>query len=116
MLTVEEICDFETPWLYCEDYVEIERLKKYPHDEIIYHIKQSDKSNLLTGVDYSDSGSALIIDISPSGHEFLANIRSDTVWCNVKEVSSKIGLKSLKAITQIAAGIVTQIIQHQLGY
>lgn len=54
-------------------------------------------------------------DITFYGHQFIANIHSDTVWKDVKAVSRKIGSQSINALSQIASGIITTIIKSQLG-
>ena len=100
LLTIEENCDFETPWEYQEDSPDSKFLSNYNHEEIVYHIKQAEKSDLIDGVDYFESGSNIYIsDLTPKGHEFLANIRNDTVW---KKVLSKASNASLPIILEVA--------------
>ncbi len=116
LLTAEEICEFDTPWKHDKEQSIGERLEKYPYDEILYHLHQAGKSGLLENVHiYDDMGAFFVNDVSPSGHEFLANIRSDTIWNSVKAISSKVGSKSLDSITLIASNVITQIIKSQLG-
>lgn len=50
-----------------------------------------------------------------SGHEFIANIRKDTVWAGVKDIAIKIGATSLSGLSQIAANVVTELIKAQFG-
>lgn len=38
LFTVEEECDFETPWEYQEDSPPPKFLADYTHKEIVYHI------------------------------------------------------------------------------
>lgn len=79
-------------------------------------MSQSERSGLIEGVKFYDgSKSFWVADLSPSGHEFLANIQSDTLWNNVKNISSKVGSKSLNTMIQIASAVVTEIIKSQLG-
>ena len=100
LLTVEKNCDFETPWEYQEDSSDSEFLSNYSHEEIVYHISQAEKSDLIDGVDYFECGSDIYIsDLTPKGHEFLANIRNDTVW---KKVLSKASGASLPIIIEVA--------------
>lgn len=56
-----------------------------------------------------------IIALSYNGHQFLENIRSDTIWKHVINIVSKIGISSLPAITQISSGVVTALIKAELG-
>lgn len=54
-------------------------------------------------------------DITFLGHQFIADIKSDSVWDNVKEISKKVGSSSLSSLTQIATGVATSLIKSQLG-
>lgn len=100
LLTVEEECDFETPWEYQEDSPPPKFLADYTHKEIVYHINQAQKSNPICGVEYFECGSDIYIsDLTPKGHEFLSNIRNDTVW---KKVLSKASGASLPIILEVA--------------
>ncbi len=95
---------------------EFKRLKKYSHDEIVYHVRQCKMAHLITGVIIADGGDGIkISDLTPNGHEFLANIRSDNLWNNIKNISTTIGANSLTALITISTDVVTQLINHQLG-
>ena len=56
-----------------------------------------------------------IRDITYTGHQFLADIRSDNVWSKTKGVLSKVGSNSVSTISQVASGILTLIIKSELG-
>ncbi len=86
----------------------------YTLEEIYYHLRQCNLDGLFFNAHQSVYGSWYIVDLTPKAHDFLANIHSDTVWNNVKEVSAKIGAKSLSAIIQIASGVVTGMINSYL--
>lgn len=58
---------------------------------------------------------AIIKDITFYGHEFLNTVRPKTVWENTREISGKLGVKSISALSQIASQIVTQLISKQMG-
>lgn len=116
LLTVEEKCDYHHVMDYDRENSNNNRLQDYTHEEIIYHIKQCDCSKLILGTTYYDGGKHIIItDLSPAGHQFLANIREDTVWKGVKEVANKVGSSSLSALTQISSNIITQLIKAQFN-
>ena len=115
LLTVEELTDFNHYLEYRINSDVFPKLSKYTHEEIIYHIRQCDKSFLILKVNYYDAGDCITIqDLSPKGHEFLANIRSDNIWNNTKAISKKIGSCSLEALTNIASTVVTQLINQVL--
>ena len=90
-------------------------LGNYTKDEIVYHARQCDMADMFYKFKQNSDGEWEVVDLTPKGHEFLANIREDTIWNNVKTVSSKVGSKSLNAISQIASAVVTEIIKSQLG-
>lgn len=78
-------------------------LRDYTNDEIMYHASQCSKHGFIEGFSANDSWNCFIVtDISPSGHEFLANIRNDTFFNNVKSICKDIGVSSLKDIAQVA--------------
>lgn len=110
LLTVEETCTFNIPLEYIKDRFESEYLAEYSHEEIIYHIHQCEKSNLVDNVHYYDGGTTVLIrDLTPQGHEFLANIRNDSIW---KRTLLKASDASLPILLEIAKNIATK---HFLG-
>lgn len=114
LLTTEDYCDFKHYLEYRIELNKFDRLKIYNHDEIIYHIRQCQETNLINGVHYYDGGDCIVIcDLTPKGHEFLANIRNDNNWNKVKLISKSIGSKSLGALTEIATQVITQLIQNK---
>ena len=116
LLSVEEDCDYDRVMDYDRDSDSNFRLKKYTHEEIIYHIRQCEYSNLIVNATYYDGGKHIIIDdLSPDGHQFLANIREDTVWNGVKSIAKKVGSTSLTALSQIASNVVSEIIKSQFN-
>ena len=105
LITVEEHSDFYHQTEYnIED--PFENLSKYSHDEILYHILQCEKSGLIDGVQYYDDGDLTDIrDLTPAGHEFLANIRNDTVW---KKLAQKGKGASLPILMELAKTFAVQ--------
>ena len=91
------------------------RLQPYNESEVLYHVRQCDLSGFLYQAKTDLLGTYTIRDLTPAGHEFLANIRKDTIWSGVKDVAGKVGATSLNAIVQIASNVVAQIIKHQFG-
>ena len=110
LLTVEEKCSFNTPWQYEENSFDSEYLAELSHEEIIYHIRLASQSNLIQGVHYYDGGKSIIIcDLTPYGHEFLANIRTGSLW---KKILSKGADASLPILMELAKDIA---LKHFLG-
>lgn len=114
LLTVEEACGFNQPMQYCADDNNYDRLKKYSHEEIAYHINQCKLSDLIINVITSDGGAFFMIgDLSPKGHQFLADIREDNIWNKVKTIACKIGSFSLSALMQISSNVISEQIKSQ---
>ena len=91
LMAVEDTCDYNHMFRYsCHNNLN----EKFSSDEIKYHARQCDLAGFF--YKYSDEidDDWSVIDLSPKGHEFLANIRSDTVWNNVKDISTKVGGQS----------------------
>jgi hypothetical protein len=90
-----------------------ERLDEYTIVEVLYHVKQCELSGFLTKVIWFMDGGCQINDLSPYGHEFLANIRSDNNWCKTKDIAKGIGSMSLGALTDIASNVVLALINKK---
>lgn len=89
--------------------------KKYSPDVVLYHVIQCVEYGYFRDAEELGSMGIVIPDLSPAGHEFLANIRKDTVWNGVKGVAEKVGATSLTALTQIASNVISEIIKAQFG-
>lgn len=89
------------------------KLEKYDVDKLAYHLRYLKMKGLVfnPNEDFKDG-----FDLSPSGHEFLANVRDDNNWKKIKDASSSIGFASLKIISAIAEGVATAGINQYLGF
>lgn len=114
LLTVEENTGINSLMRYPLDEGEYELLTPYSYEEVYYHIKQCELSGFLTEVNWFLGGECLISDLTPHGHEFIANIRSDNNWSKTKETAKKVGSFSLDALTKIAVSVVTAAINKNL--
>lgn len=98
LVAAESVITFDD-WFYYDKENPPESLENYSHDEIIYHIRQARDSNLITTSAFYDCGDAVYItDLTPHGHEFLSNIRTETVW---KKLRQK-GVSSIPILFQLA--------------
>ncbi len=87
---------------------------KYGYDVVYYHLNYCCKARLIEPYDdYADTIS--VSDLTPAGHDFLANIRDDSIWNNIKDISNKVGSRSLDALVQISSNVVTTLIKSQFG-
>lgn len=115
LFAVEETVDYYTMFEYVAVDGVHEKLKKYSHDEVVYHIHQCNLSGLLHGCDINISGAYVRIeDLSPAGHEFLSNTRKNAVWEKVKKVGDEIGSDSLRSLAAIAGQMIRQLIKDNL--
>lgn len=113
LLAVEEVCDMGHCFSSREDLHKIKG--SYSEEEIAYHARQCHMAGMFYNYQAPNTGGWEVVDLRPAGHEFLANIRSDTIWNDVKAVSTRVGSQSLRTLTQIAAATVTEIIKVKLG-
>lgn len=88
-----------------------EKLSNYSFTEISYHLKKLTEANLITSTIYSD-GEVSVSDITMKGHDFLAQIRSDTVWNKTKSFAEKIGVKSLNSLISISSNVLAELIKN----
>lgn len=104
LLTIEDRCDFDTVWEYRKDFYDSEYLAELSHQEIVYHIRQCESSGLINGVHYYDGGTNILIcDLTPAGHEFIANTRNESVWKKTLARASEASLPILLEVAKDAA-------------
>ncbi len=96
------------------DQRQAELLTKYSNEVLVYHINYCIEANLLTQMQYNDTAVIVIRDLTPMGHDFIANIRHDTVFEKTKIVLNKLGVESLKAAVQVAANVASEIIKASI--
>lgn len=73
LLSVEEICDMQNIYDSLNDKPPL--LDKYSENDIEYHARQCNLSGFLLGYREGSQGGFSINDLTPKGHEFLANTR-----------------------------------------
>lgn len=94
--------------------IAIEISEEYNIEEIMYHIRQCFLCDLFYG--YKEfSGMCQITDLSPAGHEFLANTRKNEIWGKTKTIASKIGCVSLDALIKISSNVISELIKSEFG-
>lgn len=116
LLEVEAATDSFHSFRYQNGSGQHKKLDEYTANEILYHVRQCKANDLIESFqDFNGGDTILISDLTPKGHEFLAKIRSDTIWNNTKNIAGKIGTKSLDAMIQIATAVLTEIVKAQIG-
>ncbi len=115
LITVESM-DYGEEWII-DDLMN--QLPSYSEAELQYHCLQLIDAGFLNASTIQSLNSPLQIlrikDLTYSGHQFLADIRSDTTWNKTKEIAKSIGSESLHALKDIAISVVTSSIQNSLG-
>lgn len=114
LISVELNTDSQKHLLYPAELDKCPDLSNYSDNEIRYHLNQCARSNLIYAQKEDLAGNIRIIDLTPGGHEFLANMRSDTVWNKTKNVAHEIGVTSLTALKDISTALLTEIIKASL--
>lgn len=111
LLVTEGYSNFDFP---IRDTTYFDELKeKYNQQKILYHIRQCELSGLIYGFGQDIDG-VFVKDLTPSGHNFLGNIRKDENWSKTKKVVEKAGTTSLDFIKDTAAQVVANLISNQL--
>ncbi len=112
LFLVEETCDYDN-YLDCPEEIPELLTEKYTLNQFYYHVKQCELSGLIRGVHWNITGSCSIRDLTPYGHQLLADIRSETNWNKTKEIAQKVGSTSLDAISKIASDVIASLIKSQ---
>lgn len=110
--TLHEPVSFDSSdYKYYDDY-----LSSYAIDEILYHVQYCIKAGLLSDVCSSRAWGSTNFDccLEPSGHDFLANTRTEEKWSCTRAIFSKVGGASLKLVASISEGVTTALINKYL--
>lgn len=114
LLAVEEHADHRTFMDFpSESPDKYKILSNYQENVVLYHIKQCELSGLVAQVKWFLSGNCLVGHLSPKGHEFLENIRSDTNWEKTKTIAREAGSLSLQALAQIATSVISDMLSKR---
>lgn len=90
-------------------------MSKYDNDTLIYHVHYCMDADLMVKSADSDEYKIWVADLTPSGHEFLAKIRSNDNWAKTKDIGTKIESFSLSMVSKTAEGVATTYLKQQLG-
>lgn len=86
------------------------KIEGYSSEEIRYHVKIMHQAGLVEAVDRSHHGGLIWepTSLTWEGHEFLDNIRNETVWAKTKSiVKDKGGSASLEIIKALVVKVAT---------
>lgn len=86
-------------------------LKEYLEEDILYTCEKLTEAYFINAEIHKyvtgDLPTIMITSISYDGHQFLDNIRNESVWKETKGKLKTVGDVSLNIISQIAASIIT---------
>lgn len=88
-----------------------ELLAKYPNKELIYHLNYCVKANLIELLEDSTPPTIIVNDLTPKGHDFIENIRYDSVFEKTKQICKDLGVKSLSSFVAVAENVTSEIIK-----
>lgn len=93
----------------------------YSRAQVAYHLAIILKSGFAEGPKpiYPSDGSdptvpaaVMISRLTPEGHDFISELRDDTVWERVKERTAKVGGSvSLEILKQVGSAVIKQMLQ-----
>lgn len=90
-------------------------LAKYTNEVLVYHLNYCIKAGLLEELSNPGPSYIAVSDLTPAGHNFMANIRNDSLFNTTKKIGLKLGIESLSGIVRIAEGVVTETIKSYLS-
>lgn len=81
------------------------KIEDYSPDDIAYHIEMLNDAGFIKADDLTSFGDKykdyLVERLTYSGHEFLAAIKSDTVWNKMLEGAGMVGIEVIKSTIPI---------------
>jgi len=99
-----------------QSYGAIPRLHVYTVDEVWGHAEQCINHGYLQGAKIGADGYFIVLDLSPDGHRFLADVRDDANWKEtLKLCAEKVGSISIPVLQSTSAGVIVAKLQGLLG-
>lgn len=91
-------------------------LSEFPEYDIVYAVWKLYEGGMITLEKAPERDADFyyltVLSITWEGHEFLANIKSDTVWNKASEKAKELGNVSIKALAFFAKTIITAYINN----
>ena len=93
------------------------RLEKFNKNDLGYALEKLIEGPILNGkVEKTKTSIFFIIDsISNEGHQFLDNIRNETIWNKIKEIASQSSVSTIKGLLPISTGVATAWLKDRLN-
>lgn len=110
LLFVEENVNNDILYISEENYKDFGHISKYTYEEIEYHTQQVAMYGFLSKFKNDLSEGFIFHMLSPTGHEFLENIRNEENWKQTKGVAKHAGSFSLNVLSNIASEVVSSAV------
>ncbi len=94
------------------------KIKSYNKETLMYTADKLIEAEYLNAKicwNYTEPRIIMIESISFKGHQFLDNIRDDSVWKDTKNVLSKFKSTSINFVADVSSQIIANLISKQLG-
>jgi len=86
-------------------------IKKYSYEDILYTCDKLYEAGLIKAIRkneiYSRYPIIIVQSITYDGHQFLDNIRDNTIWKETKNRMKEVGSISINVMSQVAASIIS---------
>ena len=107
LLFVEENVNNDFILVTDTNYKNYDRIAKYSFEEFEYHTNQIGMSGFLSRFKNDIPRAFMFHMLSPTGHEFLENIRTEENWHQTKTAAKNVGSFSLSVLNNIATNIIS---------
>lgn len=89
-------------------------IAKYSVKELYYHFGQCEANGFFMDIIRTTDVTISVLALSPKAHDFLENIRDNSVWNKTKAVIKQVGSSSLDVAISIAAETVKKKLSELL--
>lgn len=96
---------------------QLQLLSKYSNEELVYHLRYCITDGLLAENNITSADTIIIKDLTPLGHDFIANVREEENYNSLKSKAKRAGVESVKALItigeEVAASAITKVLTAQ---
>lgn len=111
----EECCTIKTRYKFAANEEFTKDNRTYSFEETLYHLRQCKLNDYFVNPTEDFEGNFTVSDLTPKAHEFLADIRSNSVWDKTKSIAKELGVFSLHGLSKIAVQVISAIINKHIG-
>ena len=98
----------------------VDQCAGYSEQEVNYHCCKLVEAGFIRAISVHDPRLPVptvkkVYDLTYAGHQFLASVKSDSIWSQTQTVAKSIGANSMQAIASIASTVVAAAVNRCLG-